>query len=65
VFVVEQNAQQALRLADRGYVWKRRIVFGDSAANLLVDRAFVRCTSVSPSRADDVDSIDPGCILRR
>lgn len=38
VFVVEQNAQQALRLADRGYVMENgRIVFGDSAANLLVD----------------------------
>jgi branched-chain amino acid transport system ATP-binding protein len=38
VFVVEQNAQQALRLADRGYVMENgRIVFGDSATNLLVD----------------------------
>jgi branched-chain amino acid transport system ATP-binding protein len=38
VFVVEQNAQQALRLADRGYVMENgRIVFGDSAANLLED----------------------------
>jgi branched-chain amino acid transport system ATP-binding protein len=38
VFVVEQNAQQALRLADRGYVMENgRIVFGDVAANLLVD----------------------------
>jgi branched-chain amino acid transport system ATP-binding protein len=38
VFVVEQNAQQALRLADRGYVMENgRIVFGDIAANLLVD----------------------------
>ncbi|MGD1013771.1 MAG: ABC transporter ATP-binding protein [Acidimicrobiales bacterium] len=38
VFVVEQNAQQALRLADRGYVMENgRIVFGDTAANLLVD----------------------------
>jgi branched-chain amino acid transport system ATP-binding protein len=38
VFVVEQNAQQALRLADRGYVMENgRIVFGDAAANLLVD----------------------------
>ncbi|MCU1363306.1 MAG: transporter ATP-binding protein [Acidimicrobiaceae bacterium] len=38
VFVVEQNAQQALRLADRGYVMENgRIVFGDSAAKLLDD----------------------------
>ena len=38
VFVVEQNAAQALRLADRGYVMENgRIVFGDSAANLLTD----------------------------
>ena len=33
MFVVEQNARQALRLADRGYVMENgRIVFGDSAA---------------------------------
>ncbi len=38
VFLVEQNAAQALRLADRGYVMENgRIVFGDSAANLLTD----------------------------
>jgi branched-chain amino acid transport system ATP-binding protein len=38
VFVVEQNAQQALRLADRGYVMENgRIVFSDNAANLLED----------------------------
>ncbi len=38
VFVVEQNAAQALRLADRGYVMENgRIVFSDTAANLLVD----------------------------
>ncbi len=38
VFVVEQNAAQALRLADRGYVMENgRIVFDDTAANLLVD----------------------------
>lgn len=38
VFVVEQNATQALRLADRGYVMENgKIVFGDSAANLLED----------------------------
>ena len=38
VFLVEQNAAQALRLADRGYVMENgRIVFGDTAANLLTD----------------------------
>ncbi len=38
VLVVEQNAAQALRLADRGYVMENgRIVFGDSASNLLTD----------------------------
>ena len=38
VFVVEQNATQALRLADRGYVMENgRIVFGESAADLLKD----------------------------
>ena len=38
VFLVEQNAAQALRLADRGYVMENgRIVFGDSAASLLTD----------------------------
>jgi branched-chain amino acid transport system ATP-binding protein len=38
VFVVEQNAQQALHLADRGYVMENgRIVFGDSAVKLLED----------------------------
>ena len=38
VLVVEQNAAQALRLADRGYVMENgRIVFGDSAQNLLHD----------------------------
>ena len=38
VFVVEQNAAQALRLADRGYVMENgRVVFDDTAANLLVD----------------------------
>jgi branched-chain amino acid transport system ATP-binding protein len=39
VFVVEQNATQALRLADRGYVMENgRMVFGDTAKNLLTDR---------------------------
>ena len=39
VFVVEQNATQALRLADRGYVMENgRIVFGDTAKNLLTDQ---------------------------
>ena len=38
VFVVEQNARQALRLADRGYVMENgRIVFSDQATNLLND----------------------------
>jgi branched-chain amino acid transport system ATP-binding protein len=38
VFLVEQNASQALRLADRGYVMENgRIVFGDTAQNLLSD----------------------------
>ena len=38
VFLVEQNAAQALRLADRGYVMENgRIVFGDTAENLLHD----------------------------
>ena len=38
VFLVEQNAAQALRLADRGYVMENgRIVFGDTAENLLRD----------------------------
>jgi branched-chain amino acid transport system ATP-binding protein len=38
VLVVEQNASQALRLADRGYVMENgRIVFGDLAKNLLHD----------------------------
>ncbi|MGH3732397.1 MAG: ABC transporter ATP-binding protein [Acidimicrobiales bacterium] len=38
VFVVEQNATQALRLADRGYVMENgRIVFGGPAKELLHD----------------------------
>lgn len=38
VLVVEQNAAQALRLADRGYVMENgRIAFSDSAEKLLVD----------------------------
>ena len=38
VFLVEQNAAQALRLADRGYVMENgRIVFSDTAPNLLRD----------------------------
>ncbi len=36
VFLVEQNANQALRIANRGYVMENgRIVMSDSAANLL------------------------------
>ena len=38
VLVVEQNASQALRLADRGYVMENgSIAFSDEAANLLND----------------------------
>jgi branched-chain amino acid transport system ATP-binding protein len=38
IFVVEQNATQVLKMADRGYVMENgRIVFGDSAERLLVD----------------------------
>lgn len=38
VFVVEQNATQALRLADRGYVMENgRIVFGGKSQDLLHD----------------------------
>ena len=38
VFLVEQNAAHALRLADRGYVMENgRIVFADTASNLLTD----------------------------
>ena len=38
VFVVEQNATQALQIADRGYVMENgKIVFEDTAKNLLVD----------------------------
>jgi len=36
IFLVEQNANQALKLADRGYVMENgRIILVDSAANLL------------------------------
>jgi branched-chain amino acid transport system ATP-binding protein len=38
VFVVEQNAAQALRLADRGYVMENGVIaFGDTAEKLLHD----------------------------
>ncbi|RJG49534.1 ABC transporter ATP-binding protein [Motilimonas pumila] len=40
VFLVEQNANQALRLADRGYVLENgRIVLEDSGSNLLTNEA--------------------------
>jgi branched-chain amino acid transport system ATP-binding protein len=36
IFLVEQNANQALKLADRGYVMENgRVILSDSAANLL------------------------------
>jgi branched-chain amino acid transport system ATP-binding protein len=38
VLVVEQNAAQALRLADRGYVMENGVIaFADTAAKLLHD----------------------------
>jgi len=38
IFLVEQNASQALHLADRGYVMENgRIAFSDKASNLLND----------------------------
>ena len=53
VFVVEQNASQALRLADRGYVMENgRIAFTDTAANLLVDDR-VRAVYLGESVEDD------------
>ena len=40
VFLVEQNANQALKLADRGYVMEQgRIVLEDSGENLLSNEA--------------------------
>ncbi len=40
IFLVEQNANQALRLADRGYVLENgKIVLSDTGANLLVNEA--------------------------
>ena len=40
VFLVEQNANQALKLADRGYVMEHgRIVLEDTGANLLSNKA--------------------------
>lgn len=38
IFLVEQNANQALKLADRGYVLENgHVVLQDSGANLLVN----------------------------
>jgi branched-chain amino acid transport system ATP-binding protein len=43
IFLVEQNANQALKLADRGYVMENgRITLVDSAANLLANDAVRR-----------------------
>ncbi|MDR2838627.1 MAG: ABC transporter ATP-binding protein [Azonexus sp.] len=43
VFLVEQNANKALHVADRGYVLENgRVVLADSAANLLVNDAIRR-----------------------
>jgi branched-chain amino acid transport system ATP-binding protein len=43
VFLVEQNANQALKLAHRGYVLENgRVVLNDAAANLLDNQAVKR-----------------------
>jgi branched-chain amino acid transport system ATP-binding protein len=43
VFLVEQNANKALHVADRGYVLENgRIALADSAANLLTNDAIKR-----------------------
>jgi branched-chain amino acid transport system ATP-binding protein len=43
VFLVEQNANKALHVADRGYVLENgRVVLADSAANLLLNDAIRR-----------------------
>ena len=40
IFLVEQNANQALKLADRGYVLETgRVVLSGSGADLLADPA--------------------------
>ena len=52
IFVVEQNAAQALRLSDRGYVMENgRIVFGESAEDLLKDPR-VRAVYLGESEED-------------
>jgi branched-chain amino acid transport system ATP-binding protein len=71
IFLVEQNAAQALRLADRGYVMENgRIVFGESADDLLKDP---RVRAVYLGETDDAGGVSraaatpasPRQVLRR